>query len=198
MTEFEPPIAAPLGDLRSERLSLRRVTRDDLDELAPIFAATEVWEFPYLRGMTRDETSAFIERQTQLWLRYGFGGCATRQQSDGKLVGIVGLSVTTELPGRRPTVSVGWRLGRTAWGNGYATEGATALLDAAFETMQVPWVCCITQPENVRSVRVAERLGMTRTVEIDVQPHDEHVRPVTAAIYEIRAAEWRGRRASSP
>jgi RimJ/RimL family protein N-acetyltransferase len=196
--ELDPPIAAPLRDLTSERLSLERVTRDDLGELAAIFATTEVWEFPYLRGMTRDETAAFIARQTKLWLDHGFGGCATRKRADGELIGIVGLSVTTELPDRRPTVSVGWRLARTAWGNGYATEAATALLEAAFDTMQVPRVCCITQPENVRSVRVAQRLGMRWTAEIDVQPHDEHVSPVLAAIYEIEAAEWRGRRASSP
>jgi len=59
-----------------------------------------------------------------------------------------------------PDVEVGWHLGRFAWGNGYATEAARAMLDHADQTLKLPIVYAIIDPENVRSMRVTERLGM--------------------------------------
>ncbi len=61
VSELHPPIAAPLPDVTTGRLSLRRFERDDLDELASVFEHREVWQFPYGRGMTRDETEAFLD-----------------------------------------------------------------------------------------------------------------------------------------
>ncbi len=54
-----------------------------------------------------------------------------------------------------------WRLGRAAWGRGLATEGARAALDFAFTTLDLEEVIAIIHPDNVRSRRVAEKLGMT-------------------------------------
>lgn len=188
--KLHPPIAAPLGDVITPRLSLGRVGRSDLDELAAIFAQSEVWQFPEQRGLTRAETAAFIERQIKVWDDCGFGGCAARRRSDGSLIGILGLSVPTDVRELLPAVSVGWRIAPTAWGDGYATEGAGALLEEAFVTMRVPRVFCVTQPENTRSVRLAARLGMTRMKEVDV-PREDQLGFVNVVIYEIDAAARR-------
>ena len=173
--ELHPPIAAPLRDMTTERLSLRRIVHDDVDEFAEIFAETDV--------------RAFVLRQEKLWDDFGFGGCAATELASGQLVGVVGLSVPVDLIELLPVVTVGWQLAPEAWGNGYATEGARALLDQAFTTMQLDRVCCVTQSENVRSTRVAERLGMrlARTVLV---PPDEQTGAVTAVVYEITAQEW--------
>jgi predicted RNA-binding Zn ribbon-like protein len=64
------------------------------------------------------------------------------------------------------------------WGKGYATEAATAVLDQAFTTMALDRVGCVTNAENVRSVRLADRLGMSVIAEALV-PGDDATRMVT-------------------
>jgi hypothetical protein len=63
MNDSCPPVAAPLGDVTTERLVLSRFYRDVLDELACVFEWREVWEYPYGRGMTHIETAAFLDAQ---------------------------------------------------------------------------------------------------------------------------------------
>src|SRR5712671_1401263 len=109
MSELCPPIASPLGNVMTERLTLRRFERDDLDELALVFEHREVWQYPYGRGMTRDETVAFLDAQIIHWDLHGFGCWTARQRAYERLIGYVGLSVPTFLPEILPAVEVGWR-----------------------------------------------------------------------------------------
>jgi RimJ/RimL family protein N-acetyltransferase len=184
--EPSPRIAAVNTEVATRRLLLRRVGTADLDELATIFAQRGAWEFPYGRGLTRVETEAFLEQQDSLWRRHGFGGYAARERTGGRLVGIIGLSVPTLGTEPRAPVSVGWRLAPASWGKGYATEGASALIAEAFATLRCDRICCITQPENVRSVRVAQHLGMRFTEAVDVRAAENDV-TLTAVIYESRS-----------
>ena len=79
------PLARPLGDVTTERLELRRFRVDDLDELAAVFATPEVWRYPFGRGLTRDESAGFLERQIAAWDRCGFGLWAVVERSSGRL-----------------------------------------------------------------------------------------------------------------
>jgi len=193
MNELHPPIAAPLGDVTTGRLVLRRFDRDVLDELACVFENREVWQFPYGRGMTRAETVVFLDAQIRHWEHFGFGCWTARAREDERLIGYVGLSIPKFLPEILPAVEVGWRFAPSAWGNGYATEGATAALDEAFATLGLDSVCSLPQADNPRSVRVAERLGMRLIREVSV-PADERRGEVMASHYEITRDEWRSRR----
>ena len=190
MSILHPPIAAPLGDVKTSRLDLRRFHREDLDELVAVFAHPEVWHFPFGRAFDRTETQAFLERQIDHWAQCGFGCWVARDRATDRIIGYVGLSVPTFLPEILPAVEVGWRFAPTAWGNGYATEGATAALDEAFTTLDLDIVCSLPQSDNPRSCRVAERLGMRR-VEERVVPANEQRGEVTAVVYEIDRAGWR-------
>lgn len=180
---------APLRDVLTQRLSLRRLRSNDLDALVAVFAQREVWEFEYGRGLTPDETEAFLRRQLQLWADYGFGGCAVRELSPPDLVGVIGLAVPTVLQELVPPVTIGWRFSPTVWGRGYATEAASAVLDQAFTTMGLDRVGCVTSAENRRSVGVAERLGMTFVTEASA-PSDDGTSTVTAALFEIERDRW--------
>jgi RimJ/RimL family protein N-acetyltransferase len=62
-----PPIQAPLGDVTTARLELRRFRSEDLDALAVLFEKKEVWKFPYGRGFTREERAAFLNTQLKEW-----------------------------------------------------------------------------------------------------------------------------------
>ncbi|MDQ1476894.1 MAG: hypothetical protein QOE62_2123 [Actinomycetota bacterium] len=190
MSGLSPPIAAPLGNVTTERLSLRRFERDDLNELASVFEHREVWQYPYGRAMTRAETEDFLDGQIDHWNLHGFGCWTAREKTNGTLIGYLGLSVPTFLPEILPAVEVGWRLTPAAWGKGFATEGARAALREAFMTMRLDQVCSLPQSENPRSGRVAARLGMTLIREVTV-PADARRDEVVAQHYEIRRDGWR-------
>ena len=188
-----PPVAAPLGNVTTARLDLRRFDRGDLDELAAVFAKSEVWHYPHGRGYTREETEAFLDAQLQHWDTLGFGLWLARTLGDGRIVGYVGLSVPTFLPEVLPAVEVGWRFDPRVWGNGYATEGATAALDEAFTTLGLERVCSLPQEDNVASVRVADRLGLTLLRPVTI-PANERRAAVVAFLYEIEKQAWLDRR----
>ena len=66
-----------------------------------------------------------------------------------------------------PHVDIGWRLVRSAWGRGYATEAAKASLRDAFERVHLKEVLAYTSVDNVRSRAVMKRLKMTRAASLD-------------------------------
>jgi RimJ/RimL family protein N-acetyltransferase len=88
-----------------------------------------------------------------------------------------------------PAVTVGWRFAPTTWRRGYATEAATAVLDQALTTMELDRVGCVTNAENRRSIRVAERLGMRVITETSV-PSDDGTRQVTALLLQVDRNDW--------
>jgi RimJ/RimL family protein N-acetyltransferase len=186
---MHPAVAVPLTDAVTQRLALRRLVAGDLDELATLFRDPEVWWFEYERGLTVAETDAFLHRQMRLWTECGFGGCAVRDLRHGNVIGVVGLGVPTLQHQLLPAVTVGWRFSSTAWGHGYATEAATALLHQAFGPMRLDRVGCVTNAENDRSLAVARRLGMNVVAEV-TGPRDDGHGTVTAAILTVGRDYW--------
>jgi RimJ/RimL family protein N-acetyltransferase len=175
------------------RLALRPLAPADVDELAAMFARREVWEFEYERGLTPAETNAFLQRQLRLWDECGFGGCGVRQAGTGELIGVVGLALPTVGHDLLPPVTVGWRFSPTAWGHGFATEAATAVLDQAFTTMGLERVGCVTNAENRRSVAVTERLGM-RVITTMAVPRDDGTDAGAALLLQLHRDDWLTRR----
>ena len=81
---------------------------------------------------------------------------AVGRRAEGALIGASGCGGPTGWPG----LEVGWLLARGAWGHGYATEAARASIEWAWSELGAEQLISIIAPENVASVRVAERLGM--------------------------------------
>ena len=90
--------------------------------------------------------------------RTGSGLLADRRAGPGRLVGEAGLQ---ELEAG-PDVEVGYTLARAAWGRGYATEAARAVLRWGFAGLRLPRVVAVADPANRASLRVLEKLGMAR------------------------------------
>lgn len=62
-----------------------------------------------------------------------------------------------------PAVEIGWRLAADHWNQGYASEGARAVLDFGFTCLGLDEIVSFTVPLNLRSRRVMEKIGMTRS-----------------------------------
>jgi RimJ/RimL family protein N-acetyltransferase len=172
----------PLPDVTTARLRLSRWEPEvHTPALEAINASPEAVRYlndgvPY----TAEETAAQSARFAAHWERHGFGlwGATVRQTGEG--IGFVGVAHPLWFPALAAEVEVGWRLHPSAWGQGYATEGGRAALDAAFSHLGLPRIIAVIDPENAPSIAVARRLGMVleRTV-----PHPQ--RPGSVGIYAV-------------
>jgi RimJ/RimL family protein N-acetyltransferase len=150
--------------IQTERLTIRKPRLEDADDLLAYVGDPEVMR--WIGGETGDraETVATIERWLARWDENGIGHFVVER--DGHVLGRVGFLVwdnrTWETSsyaeaGTHAETELGWTLAREHWGHGYATEAARALRDWA----QKDRLISLINPENVRSIRVAERLGAT-------------------------------------
>jgi RimJ/RimL family protein N-acetyltransferase len=146
--------------IETDRLVLRTWEPDDIDELEGIFAQPAVWQYPFGRGWTRDETQAFLDRKRREWATRGWSQWAVEHRADRRLIGFLGLQPPEFLPEVMPTVEIGWRLEPAYWGQGLATEGGRAGLRFGFEQLDLAEIVSIYEPANVASGRVMEKLGM--------------------------------------
>jgi RimJ/RimL family protein N-acetyltransferase len=149
-----------VAELTTDRLLLRHWRDSDLDPWADMNADPEVREF-FPTVLTRDESAASMTRfQADLESR-GYGWWALEVRATGAFVGFTGLDpVDDGLP--FTGVEIGWRLARSAWGHGYASEAARAVLAYGFDALELPEILAITAVGNVRSQAVMRRIGMTR------------------------------------
>jgi RimJ/RimL family protein N-acetyltransferase len=148
------------GDIRTERLLLRRWRERDREPFAAINADPAVMQyFPATLARERsDETIARIERCFQ---EHGYGLWAVEIVGELELAGFVGLDRVEPGVPFAPAVELGWRLARACWGRGIATEAARASCAFAFERLGLTELVAYTAAINARSRRVMERLGMT-------------------------------------
>lgn len=154
----------PAPTLRTERLVLRGWRPADRLPFATMNADAEVVRWiGDGRPLDRAASDGLVERVEEHWRARGFGLWALEERDGGAFVGFAGLAVPWFLPAVLPAVEVGWRLARGAWGRGYATEAGAAALAHAFGDLGLEEVIATIFPENARSIRVAERLGMART-----------------------------------
>lgn len=157
----------------TDRLVLRRWREGDAARFAAINADPEVMRhIGHGHVLGRALSDGLIARFEEEWRERGYGPWAVAPRSDpDALLGFCGLTVPMFLPEVLPAVEVGWRFARDAWGLGYATESADAALRFAFGERGMREVIAIVDPENARSLRVAEKLGMT--------PRPDRVHPAT-------------------
>jgi ribosomal-protein-alanine N-acetyltransferase len=147
--------------LETERLLVRPFTMDDLDELHEnVLSDDEVmrWASPHRRAATREESREALERYIGEQQRAGFSFWAVVERETQTLVGNCGL---IPYAWEGPDVELGYRIGRRWWGRGYATEAGRASLEFGFADLGLERIVAVTDPDNRRSQRVLEKLGMT-------------------------------------
>jgi RimJ/RimL family protein N-acetyltransferase len=184
--------------LETERLVLRRLTADDVDAIVELDSDPAVMRFinggrPTPRTEVEDEILPF-------WLAFyehdhGYGFWAAIEKSTGQFLGWFHFRPHTTGPDQetpaRERVELGYRLRRSAWGMGYATEGCRALIRKGFTELGVERVYAETMVINTASRRVMEKAGLryVRTFHADWPdkiPGDEH----GDVEYALTRAEW--------
>jgi RimJ/RimL family protein N-acetyltransferase len=181
-------------ELETARLILRRWRPEDREPFAALNADPEVMEY-FPAPLGRAESDVLVARIEADLERRGFGLWAVELRESAEFVGFVGLDVPQIEAHFMPAVEVGWRLARSAWGNGYATEAARATLAFGFERLGLEEIVAMTVVDNRRSRVVMERLGMGRDPGDDFGhpkvPVGDPLRP--HVLYRIAAPE-QGRR----
>ena len=144
-------------ELHTERLRLRGWGEEDLDAWAAIAADPETMGWVGSpEGMTREDAWRHIAYLLGHWQLRGFGMWAVEERAGGQLVGRVGLNYPEGWPG----LEVGWVIARPQWGRGYAPEAARASMKWARDELGANRLISLIADDNVRSARVAEKLGM--------------------------------------
>jgi ribosomal-protein-alanine N-acetyltransferase len=117
--------------------------------------------------LTPEQSDAYVDRLEQHFAAHGFGDWAVEAPGVASFIGMVGLQRVGFEAAFTPAVEVGWRLHRRYWGQGYATEAAQAAIPDGFSRIGLNEIVAFTTLGNLPSVRVMQRLGMTRTIEFD-------------------------------
>jgi RimJ/RimL family protein N-acetyltransferase len=148
--------------LETPRLVLRDKRPADFDFIASLYADPAVMRWiGDGRTLSRDETEARFARVLAIESEPGHERWdafkLVVRKADGAALGQAGM-LRCAIDGA-PEIEIGWWLAPFAWGNGYATEAASALRDLAFGELRLDHLSIVLQPENARSVAVARRIG---------------------------------------
>lgn len=146
--------------LHLPRVMLRPFFLEDVDPLTRIQAESDVLRyFPRTTPPPREAVERDVHFQIEHWARYGYGRWVIGFPPDGRLVGWCGLQYLPDTD----EIEIGYLLAKPSWGQGLTTEAAIAGQHWAFENLDLQELVAIIHPENLPSIRVAEKLGMTFT-----------------------------------
>jgi len=179
--------------LETERLLLRAWQDEDIAPFAEMCADPQVMRY-FPEPLTREKSEYLVSRCREKQEKDRFCIAPVEVKANGEFLGFVGLnrpSYDAPLP-FDPCVEIGWRLKRSAWGQGYASEAAREWLRFGFETIGLDEIVAFTIPENIPSQKVMQRIGMTRDVDGDFLhpnlPADHPIAP--HVLYRLKKEDW--------
>ncbi|MFF2450823.1 GNAT family N-acetyltransferase [Neobacillus sp. NPDC058068] len=143
--------------MRTERLILRRMTKDDTKNLMEIFSDPVAMRY-YPSTKNEGETLEWIEWTQENYDQYGVGLWIVENKVTGEFLGQCGI-VPQEVDGVME-MEIGYLFVRRVWGNGYATEAALACKNYGFEQLKLNRIVSLPDINNIPSTKVAERIGM--------------------------------------
>jgi RimJ/RimL family protein N-acetyltransferase len=140
------------------RLTLRPLAETDASALLQLLNTGGVLRyFPNPAPADRARVDRIIAHHLDQWALRGLGWWALELRTRPGLIGCAGLEFLPETG----ETEVAYLLGRDHWGQGLATEAARAALQFGFETLHLETIIGLTQPQNMASIHVLEKLGLT-------------------------------------
>jgi RimJ/RimL family protein N-acetyltransferase len=165
--------------IRTGRLLMRRWQDSDRGPFADLNGDPETMRF-FPSTLDRAGSDALVDRIEERFAEQGFGLWALEISETGQFIGFTGLNPMPQgVPGAGG-MEVGWRLAKSAWHSGYATEAATAALTVVFEGAGLDEIWSMTAVLNTPSQAVMRRIGLTEVARFDhpnvpaghpLQPH---------------------------
>lgn len=180
-----------MADIKTQRLLLRHWREEDLEPFAELNQDPRVMEY-FPAPLTREESDDFARKIMAEWEKRGWGLWAVSVPDLAEFIGFIGLSVPNFEAAFMPTVEIGWRLSSLFWNQGYATEGALAVLEYGFNKIGLDEVVSFTAMTNMRSRKVMEKIGLHRAIGEDFEhpklpighPLRRHV------LYRLKKEQW--------
>lgn len=170
--------------LETDRLILRPWQESDHAAFIAMSADPEVMKY-FPQPLTQAQSLAFIQQLSTIMQQNQWGFWAVELKQSGEFIGFIGLAEQTQQFPFSPCVEIAWRLAKAFWRQGYATEGAQAALNYAFQTLKLNKVVSFTAAINHPSEAVMQRLNMHKVTEFNhpklasAHPLEKHV------LYEI-------------
>lgn len=173
-------------EILTDRLHLREFTAADVQAVHAYRSDPHVARFMFWDPYTDADTNGYMERVTasqrespRRWYEL-----AVVRRADNLLIGACDLSYEGE-----GEADLGYVLARAAWGQGYASEAAAAMIATGFSTLHLRRIFAITDPQNVASQRVLEHIGMHRAMQIDHHTFAKG-RWWDVLLYDMTHAQW--------
>ena len=180
--------------LTTERLALRRFTSADLDWLAELYSDSDVTR--YLGGI-KDRSKAEEILNTRMLQYYdehpGLGVWVTVDRATGTSLGF---HLLNHIRGES-IIQIGFTLAKSAWGKGFGTEMASAVLRYGFDDLKLPRIAGMASLRNHASQRVLLKIGLERKGE-RAFPHPDYASEGAMAWFERDAADWQALHGSAP
>lgn len=165
----------------TDRLLIRKLSLNDAPALTKILSDPEVMKYS-IRGVCDEAaTRRFIDWCLECYASLDIGPWAIVEKDTGELVGFCGVS--PEEANGVEEMSLGYRLAKQHWGKGLASEAAKAVLNVAFSQKKLSSVVVIVEPENVASLKVANKAGFSAFDTLEF-----HGRPVR--LYRLHQHQW--------
>ena len=144
--------------IETAHLILRGWRAEDADALYEILQEEGILQyFPNPKPPERAKADDYIAHHLAHWMQFGYGHWAVVTRDDDRVVGWNGLEYLPELD----ETEVAYLLSKRVWGRGYATEAARAAVQFGFESAKLDHIIGLVHPDNVGSVRVLEKCGMS-------------------------------------
>jgi len=151
---------------KSTRLGFRNWRREDLEEFTEMNKDMEVMEhFP--KPLGRTESEKLMKRMQVHYEKNGYTYFATERVDAGEFIGFIGLAYQEYKTEFTPAIDIGWRLKKSYWGKGYATEGAMRCLRYAFDELDINNIISVCTINNEKSENVMKKIGMKKIGEFN-------------------------------
>lgn len=145
----------------TERLMLRKLTEEDVDNIFLLDSNPDVMKYVGVSPITKNEESAkMIENIINQYEKNGTGRLAVIEKESNQFIGWSGIKLLTEeVNGLKNVYELGYRFLPEFWGKGYATESAIASLDLGFNQLNADKIYAYADVGNESSNRILTKLG---------------------------------------
>jgi RimJ/RimL family protein N-acetyltransferase len=167
----------------SDRLGFRNWDLTDTDKMHEINSDEKVMEF-FPTIPTAEQTTEFVERMKKQFENKRFCYFAVDKLEDSEFIGFIGLSEQTYEADFTPCVDIGWRIKRSEWNKGFASEGAKKCLDYALNELKFENVYSIAPKINTKSEHIMTKIGLIKQYEFEHSLLSNYERLKTCVLYK--------------